>query len=405
MKGQIPSEQLLERASKRAEAAELYELRSFELPVRFRAGALESAKTVETAGRALRLIKDGRLGFSTTTDLEDEKTLIENALESAQFGDPAPFAFPAKQNPSAVKCFDPEVEKLDEQQLIALGEEIVERIRSYSKELQIEVSVTRTLEEVKLLNTSGLELVDRRTIFAVGVEATRAREGDILMVYDATSSRRFEDVDGLRLAERVIEKLRLSERIAKVETKAMPVVFAPRGTLALLLPLMVGLNGRQVFLGTSPLKGKLNEGAFDRRFSLVDDGRLDFAPRSAPFDDEGVPTAKKPLIEGGVVKQFLYDLKTAAQAGAEPTGNGFKSIGFFGGGFRRPPDVAPTTWLVPPGDKSLEQILKDLDEALLVEQVIGLGQGNIPSGEFSNNVSVGFLVRRGEIVGLSLIHI
>jgi PmbA protein len=47
----------------------------------------------------------------------------------------------------------------------------------------------------------------------------------------------------------------------------------------------------------------------------------------------------------------------------------------------------------------LPQILKGLDEALLVEAVLGLGQGNVMAGEFSNNVAIGFLVRRGEIVG------
>jgi len=146
------------------------------------------------------------------------------------------------------------------------------------------------------------------------------------------------------------------------------------------------------------LAEKLEQQVLDERFTLVDDGRLDFASRSAPYDDEGVPTTRKSLIEGGVVRQFLYDLKTAGLAGAQPTGNGFKS-GLRGGGFQRPPDVAPSTWLVPPGERSLEEILSGLDEALLVEQVIGLGQGNVMAGEFSNNVSVGFLVRNGEIVG------
>lgn len=399
MRGQIPAEQLLERASQQAEGAELYELRSLELPVRFRAGALESVKAVETAGRALRVIQDGRLGFSTTTDLSDAETLIQNALEAAQFGDPAPFAFPTERPVPAVAGFDPEVEGLKEKGLIALGEEIADRIKAYDSELQVEVAVSKRVEEVRLLNTSGLELSDRRTLFSVSVEATRAREGDIFMIYDGASSRRLEDVDGLALAERIVEKLRLSEKITKVDSKAMPVVFSPRGAVVLLLPLMVGLNGRQVFLGTSPLKEKLDQQAFDARFSLIDDGRLEFAPRSAPYDDEGVPTTRKALIDRGVVRQFLYDLKTAAQAGAEPTGNGFKTAGLLERSFRRPPGVAPTTWLVPPGDRSLEQILSDLDEALLVEQVIGLGQGNVIAGEFSNNVSVGFRVRRGEIVG------
>jgi PmbA protein len=299
-----------------------------------------------------------------------------------------------------VECFDPQVEQLDAEQLIRLGEEIVEKVESYDSELQVEVSVNRSVEEIRLLNTSGLQVEDRRTSFEISVEVTRAREGDILVVYDAASSRRREDVDGLALAGRIIQRLRWAEVIAESPSRAMPVVFTPRGTLVLLLPLTLGLNGRLVYMGTSPLGDRLGQVAFDQRLTLVDNGCLDFASRSAPYDDEGISTAEKHLIEEGVVRQFLYDLRTAAQAETQPTGNGFKFGGLFGGGgFRRPPGVTPATWLVPPGDRSLEEILGELDEALLVEQVIGLGQGNILAGEFSNNVSVGFLVRKGEIVG------
>jgi predicted Zn-dependent protease len=93
MKSQkIRAEALLEKLAKQTDGAEIYELRTVELPVRFRAGALESVKAVETAGRALRLIKDGRLGFSTTTDLGDDTYLVQNALESAHYGDPAPLS-------------------------------------------------------------------------------------------------------------------------------------------------------------------------------------------------------------------------------------------------------------------------------------------------------------------------
>lgn len=399
MKSQISAADLVGKISRQVDSAELYELWSYRLPVSFRAGALESVKAVSTAGRALRVVKDGRLGFSTTTDMTDGTTLVRNSLESAQFGDPVPFEFPVEQPSQAVQCFDGEVERLDEGALITLGEEIVERIKAYDPELQIEVSVEKGVEDVRLLNTGGLELEERRTSFAISVEVTRAVEGDILIVYDQASSRRKEDVDGLALAERIVERLRWAEKTASVESKAMPVVLESLGTLSLLLPLMYGLNGRQVYLGVSPLGEKMGQRVFDRRFTLVDDGRLDFARRSGSFDDEGVPTSEKPLIEGGIVRQFLYDLKTAGQAGTRPTGNGFKSGALYGGGFQQPPDVVPSTWLVPPGDRSLEQILGELDEALLVEQIIGLGQGNVLGGEFSNNVSVGFLVRKGEIVG------
>jgi PmbA protein len=399
MKGPITATHLLEHVASQVDEAELYESRSYELPLRFRAGALESLRSVETAGRALRVIHQGRLGFSTTTDLSDGATLALNALSAAQFGDPVAFGFPAQEPTPPARCFDQEIEGLDENQLIALGEEIVERFKAYDATLQVDVSVTKKIEEVRLLNTSGLAQEDRRTSLTVTMMAVQTRDDDILIVDDMVASRRRQDVDGLAAAGRIIQRLRWSENIAAVASKPMPIVFNNTGALVPLLPLILGLNGRQVYMGTSPLGEKLGQQAFDPRLTLVDDGRLDYAGRSAPFDDEGVPTAAKPLIEGGEVQQFLYDLKTAAQAGARSTGNGFKSGILSGGGHRQQPDVVPANWLLSPGEQSLEQILKGLDEALLVEEVLGLGQGNVVSGEFSNNVGVGFLVRRGEVVG------
>jgi len=399
MTSQIRAGHLMEELSGQVGGAELYESRTMETPVRFRAGALESVKSVETTGRALRVIHEGRVGFSTTTDLADEKTLVQNALQSAQFGGPAPFAFPASQPRPSVQCFDPEVEGMKTAEMIALGEEVVEKIKVYDPDLQIDVSVSKTVEEITLLNTSGLEVEDRRTLYGLGIEVMRTRGDDILILWDSLASHAARETDPHAMVERLIERLRWAERTARVESKAMPVVFTSLATLCLLMPLTQGFNGRNVYEGASPLGGKLGQQALDRRFTFVDDGCLDFAYLSAPYDDEGTPTARKPLVEDGVVQQFLYDLKTAAQAGATPTGNGFKAQGFGERSYHLPPTIMPTTRLVLPGDKSLEEMLKGLDEAILVQDVLGLGQGNILSGEFSNNVSMGFLVRKGEVVG------
>ncbi|MCR4404786.1 MAG: TldD/PmbA family protein [Candidatus Acetothermia bacterium] len=390
---------MLEKLKRKVEGAEVYEIRSRETPVRFRAGELESAKSVERAGRALRIIKNGRLGYSTTTDLEDPQSLIENALASAEFGDPAPFRFATKAKPPEVRCFDPAVERLELERMIRMGEEVVDKIRAYNPELHIEVGLSRAVEELSLVTTEGQELRERGTFFALSVEAQRTEEGDILIVYDEAASRSLKEVDHDQVADSLITTLRWCERLARPPTKEMPVLFTPRGAIVLLLPLMVGLSGKSVFLGTSPLKGKLGERAFARDFTLVDDGTVPFAPRSSRFDDEGVPTSKRALIDRGEVRQFLYDLKTAGVAKAESTGNGFKSGLLSGRDFKNPPGIVPTTWTVSPGGESFEQLLSGLKEGLIVDQVLGLGQGNITSGEFSNNVAVGFYVRDGEIFG------
>jgi PmbA protein len=98
------------------------------------------------------------------------------------------------------------------------------------------------------------------------------------------------------------------------------------------------------------------------------------------------------LIEGGVLKGFLYDLKTAAQSGVESTGNG--SRGLFS-----PPNPSPTNLIFSAGDTPLSEMIDGIEEGLLVENALGLGQGNILSGAFSNSLSLAFKIEKGEIVG------
>ena len=399
MTSQIRAGHLMEELSGQVGGAELYESHRVETPVSFRSGALESVKSVETTGRALRVIHEGRVGFSTTTDLADAKTLVQNALQSARFGGPVSFEFPAQQAAQSVACFDSGVEAIDAAEMIAMGEAVVAKLKAHDPELQVDLSVSKAVEEVTLLNTSGLEIEDRRTYLSVGVEVIRTRGDDIMILWDSMASHAAASVDPLSMVDGLVERLRWAETTARVESKAMPVVFTSLATLCLLMPLGQGLNGRLVYEGASPLGEKLGQQVLDPRFTLIDDGCLDFAYLSAPYDDEGMPTARKPLIEDGVVQQFLYDLKTAARASAQPTGNGFKAQGFGDRGYQLPPTIMPATRVVLPGDTSLEEMLRGLDEAILVESVLGLGQGNTIAGEFSNNVSMGFLVHKGEVVG------
>ena len=406
----LAAEQLLAKLARQAEEAELYELRTRATPVVFHAGELESAKREERWGLALRLIKEGRLGYSTATatsaDPRGLDELVENALAAAIIGEEAPAGFhlPAPRESPPVECFDPEVAELQVQveRLIEMGEEVVERIKACDDTLQINVSLSCATEEVRLWSTAGQRVEERGTLVRMAIGVQRTEEGDILVVYDETGSRTLKEVDHLKLADSIVERLRWAERLAQVRSGRMPVLFTPRGVAVLLLPLVVGFDGKAVYLGISPLRGRLGEEVVDPRLTLLDDGRLPFAPLSRRYDDEGVPTARKALIDRGRIGQFLYDLKTAALAGAEPTGNGFKRRGLFNFSepdYKAPPSAGPTTLVVGEGDRGFAELLEELDEGLIVDQVLGLGQGNVISGEFSNNVAVGYLVKGGEVVG------
>ncbi|MFH1609916.1 MAG: TldD/PmbA family protein [Candidatus Bipolaricaulota bacterium] len=389
---------ILKLAGERAEAAELYDEVRQGLGVHFHGGEIEAAGSEAIHGRALRVIAGGKLGFASTAGGSDE-ALVQSALGAAAHGDPAPFKFSTPKNGESVPVLDPQVSAISVEELISWGEEAVRAIRDEFPELVVNASLGRGTVDVSVRTTAGGERQEQRSYLSMSLDVEQVREGDIWSVYATRSVRRAADLDRGALLEEVLRYLRWGREIATPPAGTPPVLFAPTGFPVLLLPLMVGFSGLSVFLGTSPLKGRLGEAAFDSRLSITDDGTIPFGSRSRTFDDEGLPTGRLPLVEGGVVKSFYYDLRAAALAKAEPTGNGIKGGPMGTGGFRVPPGPASRNIVVSPGEGSLDDLVAEMKDGLIVAGVLGLGQGNVQSGAFSNNVGVGFAVKGGKVVG------
>jgi PmbA protein len=105
-----------------------------------------------------------------------------------------------------------------------------------------------------------------------------------------------------------------------------------------------------------------------------------------------VPSRRIPLVEEGVVLNFLYDLQTAGQAGAESTGSASRALGSL-------PSPAVSALVIGEEEAEFEALLSEMKEGLVVEQVMGASQGNILGGEFSGNVLLGYRVEKGRIAG------
>ncbi len=392
-------EGLLKTLREKVDQAEVYHLKTSTVPVEFRSGKLESIKNKAIEGMALRVIDGGRLGFSTTTDMKDPSELVTAAIASAAFGEETVFSFPMAADLSHPEVHDRAIADLSEEEMIAIGERAIARLHEAEPDADVNLTIAKIVETVAISNTTGCEAEEERTHLSLSIEAGKAREGDIFLLFAGDDARFQEDLSSDALVERLIRYLRYGEKIVPAPSKKLPVIFTPDGAIALLLPLIVGFSGKSVYMGTSPLKDRIGEKVFDPRFSLADDGALSRGPRSSGFDDEGRSTTRTPLVSDGIVNGFLYDLRTAALAGAAPTGNGYKGGLFGNGGFRTPPSVGVGDILVSVGDRDENEIMAGIEEGLLVESVLGLGQGNIATGEFSNNVAVAFKIEKGKIVG------
>jgi PmbA protein len=138
--------------------------------------------------------------------------------------------------------------------------------------------------------------------------------------------------------------------------------------------------------------GHLGERLFDPCLTLLDDPTIDGRPGSASHDDEALPHRRQTYVERGELRRFAYDLKTAAQAGVEPTGNGER-------GLFSPPSPSFSNLVIVAGDRPVAEMVGGLKLGLLVDMPLGLGQGNAISGAFSNNLALAYKIENGEIVG------
>ena len=125
---------------------------------------------------------------------------------------------------------------------------------------------------------------------------------------------------------------------------------------------------------------------------MTDSGILPYGRATSPVDGEGVPSRATPIIEKGVLRNFVLDTQTAALLGKESTANAIRD-------YDSVPSPGTTNLLLSPGNTSYEDMLADIGTGIVIDQVIGAGQSNILMGEFSVNLDLGFKVENGKVTG------
>ncbi len=382
---------ILSKLKSQVDQVEVVHVQSESTTVSFEANRLKSSQVEQSQGLAVRVVKDGRLGFAASSDQSAADKLVRNVLESAAYGDRVPIHFPEPQPAPEVATFDRTIAELPMPRLVEIGQETIDPILQVEPDARLNVTLERGVQHFSLHNQAGTDVAFQHSPLSIYCEISRVKGDDVLIMFDVVGTTLWEE-DYLAFVRRTVEKLKLAQKSAAIRSGRMPVLFAPTGARVLALPLVLGLNGKNVYTHTSPLEGKIGEKLFDCKITAFDDPTLDGRPSSAPYDDEGVARRRNVLVERGVPKGFFYDLKTAAQAGVEPTGNGSRSL-------FRPPVPSWTNFGLQAGETPLAEMIASIDDGLLVEDPLGVGQGNVLSGAFSNALGLAFKIEGGEIVG------
>lgn len=371
--------------------AEVYTFEGESTLVGYEANEMKSAEVEETQGIALRGIVNGRLGFTAASGRIAQSQLLDNLLASVEYGDEARVVFPPFAPGPEVETYDPTLTEVPIARLAEIGREVVARLQEADEDAKIDVNVERSVALSCLRNSAGSETQQRTSSLSMGIGVQRVRGDDVLIAYDSVTGISLNDAYR-ETVQRLARRIELAKISGSLDSGRMPVLFSPAGALVLGLPIMLASNGKNVHRGTSPLREKLGQMVFDPQLTIWDDPTLSGRPASGSHDDEGVPCRRKALILQGTCNSYMYDLKTAALMGTESTGNG--SRGLFS-----TPSPSPSNLILEPGETPLADLVAGIQRGLLVEHVLGLGQGNTISGAFSNTLGLAYAIERGEIAG------
>jgi PmbA protein len=174
----------------------------------------------------------------------------------------------------------------------------------------------------------------------------------------------------------------------KPPTGRFPVVYDERVASSLVGHLLSAINGAAIVRGSSWLRDAMGQDVLPKGMSLIEDPLRPRIGGSRPFDGEGLPVARRALVEDGRLTGWTLDLSTARRLGLQSTGNASR-------GTSAPPSPSVSNVALTQGTQTLDELLADMGTGLLVTSLIG-SSINPTTGDYSRGAS-GFWVVNGQI--------
>ncbi len=337
-------------------------------------------------------LKDSKAAFSSCEIVDEdsveflvnsayENFLVTDTLEedsihdgSGEYSDP--------------RHFEDEFEKIPVKSKIDFAKIMEQKAMNFDKRIAMVMMSVYSHEryEISIFNTKGLSLSESAGLgvaylYLVASDGKTPKRG-----LKVRFGSRPNDIDPDRIVTEAAQ-----EAISQLGAESIPsgkyrAILRRNVFSELLFAFMPIFSAELVQKGLSPLKGKLNSKIASEKLTIIDDPFFEKAPIKRSFDNEGVPTKEKSFIDQGVLTTYFHSLKSAKRDGIEPTGNVFTY------------KCVPLNVVVPAGQKSYQDLIKQLDRGVIVTALDGLHSGvRTVSGEFSVS-ALGYYVENGAIV-------
>ena len=388
---------LITKAKKRgADAADALLVNSTSISHAERLGQTERLERSEARDLGLRVFFGKQQAVVSSNDWQAETLddLVDRAVAMAKVVPEDPYCGLA----DADQLFTgdlPELDIFDSTE--PAPEALIERAKAAEEAARAVKGVTNSegaesswsLNDVTLAASNGFSGGYEISRHGVGVSVIAGEGTGMERDYEFSSTVHESDLDdstavGKAAGERAVK--RLSPR--KGPTLKAPVVYDPRVSHGLIGHLASAINGSSIARGTSFLKDAMDTKVFADGITITDDPHRKRGLRSKPFDAEGLANQSMSLIEDGVLKSWILDLRSARQLGLTSTARASRGVS-------GPPSPSVTNLYLVAGTDTPAVLISDIDSGFYVTELMGFGIDMV-TGDYSRGAA-GYWIEKGEI--------
>lgn len=366
-----------------AAEAEAFFSRSSSTTVEVSGGAVENERVRDGSGIGVRVLMRERMGFAYTSDLENSgiQAAVLQAIANAESSHPDRY----NTLPAPSKRY-PHIEKFDAKlKDVGLDDRIERAMKLESAARAVDKRITKVRQataadasyQAYLANSKGISLWTRGTSCTSSILVVAESNGEAQMGWDFDHSFYFQSLDVVPVGQNAARRALSLLGARQIESATVPVILDAPVASELLAAVGHALMADQVQKRKSLFADKVGQKVANEHVTVIDDGTFEGGLSPMPADGEGVASERTVLIEGGILKGFLYNTYTAAKGSAQSTGNGVRSS------YASTPEVGPTNFYLSPGPIAPDSLIEHCSRGFLVTDAMGMHTIDMVSGDFS----------------------
>lgn len=361
-------------------------------------GRVETVLGNCSCGIGVRVFKGTRSVYASSSGLQAENLMAAAARAAAAIGQGE-----AGARPQLIDRVYPNIHpfmqigsSMAPAHKIEIIREAYAAARDYSPQIsQAQVGLSDIDRNILIATSDGVRLTDRQVRTRLFVSAVASEGTD-----NQTGTEGPGALAGYELFD-TVSPAETGRSAARQAVTMLSAGYCPAGRMTVAIDNGFGgvifheacghsLEAEAVSRNMSQFAGKLGQQIASPKVTAIDDGTIPNAWGSVNFDDEGVPTQRKVLIENGILKSYMVDKLNGRRMGLAANGSSRRQS------YEYAPTSRMTNTFIAPGDSSDEEIIASMDHGLYAKKMGG-GSVNPVTGEFNFAVSEGYIVRHGQI--------